>query len=78
MKYGILAKTRPGSMWGAMTSWCVDRDSKPLQFDARAQAQEAADGLNARQGPVSCFQQYFASPMEQEQADAPQQGMRML
>ena len=78
MKYGVLVKAHPGSMWGAMESWCVDRDGTPLQFDTKEQAQEAADGMNARQSPVNCFQQYFASPMEQEQADAPQQGMRML
>ena len=77
-KYGILVKTRPGSMWGATESWCKGDDEKPLAFSTMEEAQAAAEKFNAGLSPVNCFHQYFAAPMGQEQSDSPRRGMRMF
>lgn len=52
MKYGILATTRPDSMWGRTERWRCDRYGRPLAFDTAEEALEAAKAFNDQRGPL--------------------------
>jgi hypothetical protein len=79
MRYGVMAKTRPGSMWGVTESWCKDENGETISFDTKKEAQEVADEYNSRLGQVNVFHQYFAVPIEVEMAvtEVSRFGMRM-
>ena len=65
-KYGVLAKTRPGSMWGVTTSWCKEND-KPLVFDTYEQAAAEAQRISDSMGPINRFSDYFPKEISQEE-----------
>lgn len=67
MKYGILAATRPDSMWGRTIRWRGDRYGQPLAFDTMEQAQEAARAFNHQTGPLNAVCEHTAMPLGQEE-----------
>jgi len=68
MKYGILAATRPDSMWGRTIRWRSGRYGQPLVFDTMEQAQEAARAFNDQHGLLNDIYEHTAAPLEQEES----------
>lgn len=55
--FGILVINR--GMWGG-SAWVKGEDGRDLRYASREEAQREADRLNAAQGPVNRFSEYFA------------------
>ena len=67
MKYGVIAATRPDSMWGRTIRWRSGRHGQPLAFDTMEQAQEVAKAFNDQLGPLNDMYEHTVAPLEQEE-----------
>lgn len=74
MKYGVLAATRPDSVWGRTERWRCDRYGQPLAFDTPEEALEAARAFNDQRGPLCPVYDHAAAPLE-ERKEVPQWSM---
>ena len=54
--YGIMVRNT--GMWGC-TTWCT-RDGKVELYATRQEAEKVAQQRNDRQGPINCFNHYWA------------------
>ena len=75
MKYGVTATTRPDSIWGRTVRWRCDRYGRPLAFDSKAEAQEAAKAFNDQRCAFEPSYNNTAQPLEKE--EVAQWGMEM-
>lgn len=59
-KWGIIVRNT--GMWGFST-WC-QHNGQPELYDTEEEAEETARQYNDRQGPVNCFNYYYAKQYE--------------
>ena len=67
MRYGIVACTRPDSLWGRTVRWRCGRYGQPLAFPSLAQAREAADAFNSQYGPLNHIYVHEAVPLNDKE-----------
>ena len=67
MKYGVIASTRPDSMWGGTVRWRQGRDGKPLAFDTEEQAREAARAFAGQNNNFNCYNAYSVRRLGKEE-----------
>ena len=67
MKYGVVASTRPDSMWGGTARWRLGRDGRPLAFDSREQAQETAMAFARQNNNFNCCNAYSVRRLGKEE-----------
>lgn len=68
MRYGVIAGTRPDSIWGRTVKWCLGKDGRPLAFKTEEQARTAAQAFAERNDRLGCRNEYAAAPLVLEEA----------
>ena len=68
MRYGVIAGTRPDSIWGRTAWWCLGKDGRPLAFRTEEQAKAAAQVFAEQNDRLGCWNEYTAAPLGSEEA----------